>query len=480
MPQADEIIQILKGDRTRNRLLNTLEEALREAGAWHTRDPDNYPDWPPEEETWQDAWDFWFCNEKGWRDIAEIMNEVFSELEVPHVITSDEIANLCFQLYGIEDGGLLGRDTLDALYWGFLATLENEVLWWRRTALFPIARTPKDSHHPAREAGFWEGVAIGIQVMQQESGQQGDGGTKRTESSRAEAGEPRPLWERNGIRVVPVGWGVASDGHDGHIWYAQIRGRISPEALRNMEQEMRHLVPCAIRSIAILHELGSAEPEPLDALTEIPFKREEEDARGCAWATPRSALLPTVSTSLLLARRDFIRTCLDAYYTRAGGKKDTFDRRIRNAVILLAESDQQRNEAVDLALSVAAMEALLGQRGPELALRLATNVATLLEPDLNVRGQAREFVQNLYDLRSRALHGDQVQGEAQVRSNARALAAAVLVAVVSRRDFLSRGGFDAESPADLLRELEQGHFREGRTVGVDDAAYSVRRFWTST
>ncbi|HEV2295773.1 MAG TPA: hypothetical protein VGR35_18135 [Tepidisphaeraceae bacterium] len=111
--------------------------------------------------------------------------------------------------------------------------------------------------------------------------------------------------------------------------------------------------------------------------------------------------------------------------------RDTFQRRIGNAVRLLAEADNQRSDPIGLSLCVTAIDALLGRKGTEMAKTLADFVAGLLEPEVNFRRQAADWVADLYDKRSRVLHGDRLDASAELRRDARKLAASALFGVWS-------------------------------------------------
>ena len=106
---------------------------------------------------------------------------------------------------------------------------------------------------------------------------------------------------------------------------------------------------------------------------------------------------------------------------------------------------------------------------------MALSIATLLEPNLQFRAEAEIFVKKLYDVRSRILHGDTLDGQEGKRLHARRLAAAILRAMVSRRKFMADIGFKPQTPDDFLRELDQEKFREGQTVGVDEP--EIRKLW---
>ncbi|HUT62246.1 MAG TPA: hypothetical protein VNA25_30780 [Phycisphaerae bacterium] len=479
MAHAYEIIRLLKRDDVRKKLVETITEAHGMAAAWLLRPPEDFPDCPPPGD-WQEAYEFWVCNMKGWHEVQQILREhVFRRLAKPHPVTLEEVASLfIFDICGIDTCDLEYEPDFDGMYPAFLSVLENRALSYRCSDPFPVSWIPKDSIHPERLKGMMDSLAAMKRDRGKEKPDEAEAAetpNEREDSERdgGETGQParegetkdmeeqedeRPFWQRDGIQLVLVGRGYLESNAE--CLYARIQGCMSGAVLHDMTREIAHLFPSVVRSVAIL------EPEAGDD--------------GSDRMTQQIARRPTASESLLRRRGDFIRTCLDSYYATTGTQKDSFDRRIPNALNLLAESDAQTNEAVGLALSVAAIEALLGEKGQNLTERLADNVAVLLEPDPKWRNDAAEFVKRIYDVRSRVLHGEQVEGEATVRAEARRLAAAVLIAVISRRDFMSRIGFGPEKPADLLRELRKGRFQAGETPGVDKAALSVQELWRGT
>lgn len=183
------------------------------------------------------------------------------------------------------------------------------------------------------------------------------------------------------------------------------------------------------------------------------------------WAVPAQALC--VDGPLLSA-------CLDAALSPPS-KGDSIDRRIRNCVLLLAEADGLKHDGIALAITMAAVEALLGKKGTELATTLGDYVAAALEPDPPHRSAASEFVKRLYDQRSRILHGEKAEGDPSARMNARILSAGLLKAMIERRDFLRKSGYSTESPDGLLRELKTGKFIEGQLTGTSQSL--SRRLW---
>jgi hypothetical protein len=165
---------------------------------------------------------------------------------------------------------------------------------------------------------------------------------------------------------------------------------------------------------------------------------------------------------------------LNAYFAQPE-RKDSIDRRIRNAVHLLVESRRQQHNAIGLSLSVAAIEALLCDKKEGISTQISENVAVLLEPDSRMRADAKTFVKKLYDARSTTLHGTTLEHERSVRRNAWALAFAVFRAILERQKFQKKAGFDVEVPTSFFQELEHSKFRGGEIPGV--SRYPVRKFW---
>ena len=78
-------------------------------------------------------------------------------------------------------------------------------------------------------------------------------------------------------------------------------------------------------------------------------------------------------------------------------------------------------------------------------------------------------------MRSDALHGTKLDGEKESRTTGRFLAAAVLAAIVDRRDFLHKSGYDPENPDDFFAELRKSKYKEGEIMGVAESP--VRKLW---
>lgn len=137
------------------------------------------------------------------------------------------------------------------------------------------------------------------------------------------------------------------------------------------------------------------------------------------------------------------------------GKKNQVKRRMGTAIRLIEASDAQTDGSVSIALSLSAVEAILGENGPELSNRLAQRVATLLEPDPQHREEAIKLCKRLYDVRCDVVHGNQLDPRHNDTGKARSLAAAVVLAVWHRYGLLKRLGQDVEKVDELFGELQR-------------------------
>ena len=104
-----------------------------------------------------------------------------------------------------------------------------------------------------------------------------------------------------------------------------------------------------------------------------------------------------------------LRECLIALFANVATKKDSMQRRVKNAVRLLVEAKRQSDNAIGLALSVSAIEAMLCRRSENVAAMFAENMAVLLEPDPGYRAAAERWCKELYDKRSGVLHGTNIE-----------------------------------------------------------------------
>lgn len=240
--------------------------------------------------------------------------------------------------------------------------------------------------------------------------------------------------------------------------YVRIEGRCSSNAFRRFRREIFQVMRCVFRSLSLVKTFNHF------VRSVIPWQ--DKVRLGDHSNTLGDG--PINSDDLCVA------PLLNAYFSNPT-KRDSFDRRIRNSLHLLVQSDQQRHTAIGIALSVAAIESLVCRKAGDIANMFAENTAVILEPDPTFRAAAVEFVKDLYDARSRVLHGDLLEHEATMRRNARALAAAVLQAILERRAFQRRAGVQSETPDDLINELRRGKWVPGQLTGVSESP--VRTLW---
>jgi Apea-like HEPN len=124
-------------------------------------------------------------------------------------------------------------------------------------------------------------------------------------------------------------------------------------------------------------------------------------ARSCKDETASFSRLVDATGTLLF------RACLGALFRHSKSKMTELERSRHNAVQLLVESDKTTNDAVSVALSVTAIDALLCD-GTAIAEQFSQRGAVLLETERHKRSGAREQLKKLYNERSRILHGDNV------------------------------------------------------------------------
>ncbi|MCI0674390.1 MAG: hypothetical protein L0Y42_01285 [Phycisphaerales bacterium] len=227
-----------------------------------------------------------------------------------------------------------------------------------------------------------------------------------------------------------------------------LRGMCSRKAMANFLGELRPLVASHFRSVSLL-----------------------ETAR--SWDSI-SAERPCMTASSFMHHLEFTTAGIELAIMSAS-RGDTFDRRIANAVRLLAEADAQRNDAIRISLAVAAIDALLGRKGQEGAYKLADYVAAFLEPDVESRRKAADYVLDLYDKRSRVLHGEQLEGTYELGADSRILAACLLYAVWAYQDGLSRVFETSEKPDAMFEKLRADFVKPGQPIKLSDLP--ARRLW---
>lgn len=184
--------------------------------------------------------------------------------------------------------------------------------------------------------------------------------------------------------------------------------------------------------------------------------------------------MPQLTPQEFQSRMPAVRSCVDAYFNRSA-KKASLDRRIRNAVVLIAEGDRQPNVAVALGLYVAATEALTVDSAESVSHKFRENVATLLEPEGPTWPHAEDCIKKLYDARSKALHGTKVDEEEERRDQARLLSAATLYAILEFRGLRQRMGEDADQEELLFDRLREARAAARQVDGVTTSP--ARQLW---
>lgn len=165
----------------------------------------------------------------------------------------------------------------------------------------------------------------------------------------------------------------------------------------------------------------------------------------------------------------FLVLCLGSYFSPdAPGKKRSYDQRIQIAITLLAQADNSAHPAISLSLCIAAIEALLGESTQEISRQLSESIAALLEPMIEHRSSAEQYFRRLYDSRSKALHGSQLHDSSDEKWTARRLASEVLWAILERREFMRKSGFETDSPKTLLDELRAQKYRHGQPAPLSE------------
>ncbi len=178
--------------------------------------------------------------------------------------------------------------------------------------------------------------------------------------------------------------------------------------------------------------------------------------------------IPTEESESIYDSARFLRDGVAAFLEDAPTKKDSIGRRLRNAIRLMVEADNQSHNAIGLALSVTAIEAMLCRRGPNVTEMFRQNMAALLEPDPNYRDAAERWSNQLYDLRSGILHGSEIDCPQESVRHAKVAAGAVLRGMLERRTAMKRLGGDDEDVKGFFAELQSGRSTPGQLTHVSE------------
>ncbi len=459
---GDEIIELLENARFREKVIATVRSVWGYAGTLY----DN-PDHDMEEyverglgSLWEEAW--WRGKIYGENEKVEeaFDKDVIRKMQKPYRLTLQELVEAFWDLVKPDERHYTEFEAFTSddgsnLYKAYLNLVKNRILAPRHSKPFRICLVVESA------TPYMQGAIAGLVAAKCQAE-----GLEIPDWAGEETDNEKGVWERNGMSVQLVRGSYAEPGPrpGGKRLYellGHINGNMSTLACTKLEVEIPPILQTAVRSMDLLKSQGfSPAYKVADPDIPIVFEREIDG-------------LPWIAAELTEDASVFMTQYLNAYYTSS---KEHLNRRIRNAVCLLIESDNQPNNAVGLALSISAIEALLGEKGDSIAKTLAERVGALLEPDQSQRHNTLQFVKRLYGVRSDALHGRKVATEIAGRFDARHLAAAALSAVISRRDFLFRSGYGKETPERLLKDLDKS-FATGQHTGVEE--YNIRDLWKS-
>jgi hypothetical protein len=176
----------------------------------------------------------------------------------------------------------------------------------------------------------------------------------------------------------------------------------------------------------------------------------------------------------------FIRSSLLAVQESQQPKGEV-PRRLRNALILLAESDNSASPVVKLVTSVAALEALLCRSKEGISRDVAENASTLLITDPGSRLAAQKAVKDLYAHRSKAVHGaDLTEAQKELHARrARRLAASVVAAFLEWREFRERLEGTSEKRDAFFEDLAVARTEARPMLGVSTGYSGCFRDWAN-
>jgi len=167
-------------------------------------------------------------------------------------------------------------------------------------------------------------------------------------------------------------------------------------------------------------------------------------------------------------RLDIVNESLTAYFSNEQ-KKNSMQPRLRNAIQLIAEADEQRHPATHVALCFAAIESLLCTSSQAITDRISRRAATLLAPESDRRAGAIKQIKKLYDERSKLVHGERIDlKQARSRTQSRLLAAGCLRAILEWRQCRRRLGLDEDDEQLFFDQLEDAETTGRRVVGVSE------------
>ena len=230
--------------------------------------------------------------------------------------------------------------------------------------------------------------------------------------------------------------------------------KCTSRAYENVQKLFGDLVPVAYRCVSDLLKMVHPEERGSYELTDGEYR------------TLRPGMLPR-GPLLYKFAIPFLKNWISYYFLTPAKKTHNLEQRLRNAVHLMVAADQQRMAAIAMALDFSAIEALLCSRQQGIVDELSRNVATLLQPDARSRQETIKAVKKLYDLRSKAMHGEQLTNDSEARDQVRLLAAAVFSAILDWQAYQKRVG-DTSGRNDFLNELESAKTSGSAFIGPNE------------
>jgi hypothetical protein len=222
-------------------------------------------------------------------------------------------------------------------------------------------------------------------------------------------------------------------------------GKFSDRALQSVSSVMSRLLPSASITLHLIH----SDPCKRDDFHFVPFEVDFDQ----------------VANDIAAKERGFFSALLSHYFHPPAKKMSSIEQRLRNAVHLLVEADAQSNQSISLSLSFAAVEALVCKNTSGIVDELSRNVAALLQPKAMDRPAVIKAIKDLYDIRSKVLHGEQLKGDENTRWQVRILASAVLKGVTDWFEHVRRIGGEPKRE-EFLEELGTSATTGQQMVGV--------------
>lgn len=269
----------------------------------------------------------------------------------------------------------------------------------------------------------------------------------------------RDLSLASGLRVcflAPVNSAVHSYTT---VMHARLEGECSPAAQARIVGELRQVLPSVFRSLLIAFHF-------FDGWNDFEFVKTVKDLGS---VTEALNARPKPSTRPDQTGLDLLETCLNLYFSPRSSLSE-FDKRLQNAISLLALADSENAKSLRLALSMTAVEALVCKGSSEVTRQLADHVCALLGPaKSDLRMKAWNATKQLYGKRSLALHGEDLASDESSGNQARLLAAGALKACLEWRRWdakLNRSG--TGSRKDFFNELEDARIGCKRMIPVPE------------